>query len=61
MKVEKGPKYEEITEALKKTDGYCPCEMERTADTKCMCLKFRDAIEKGESCVCHCGRYKVSK
>jgi ferredoxin-thioredoxin reductase catalytic subunit len=30
----------EITEALKKNDGYCPCRLQKTDDTKCMCKEF---------------------
>jgi hypothetical protein len=61
MEIKKGPKYDEITEALKETDGFCPCKMERTADTKCICKEFREQINKGEPCVCHCQRYKIEK
>lgn len=38
-------------------DGYCPCAIERTEDTLCMCKEFREQ-EEG---VCHCGRYKKVK
>ena len=44
----------EIKEAIKKNGGYCPCQLEMTEDTKCMCKSFRDQTE-GE---CHCGLYK---
>lgn len=43
----------EILAALKKNGGYCPCRLEKTADTKCMCKEFREQ-ESGE---CHCGLY----
>ena len=43
----------EIREALRKNDGYCPCRLEHTPDTKCMCKDFREQ-KKGE---CHCGLY----
>ena len=26
-----------VQEGLKRTGGYCPCRLERTPDTKCMC------------------------
>lgn len=39
---------------LKENDGYCPCRLEKTPDTKCMCKEFRDAPWPGE---CHCGLY----
>lgn len=43
----------EIRRALNENDGYCPCRIEKTADTKCMCKEFREQ-ENGE---CHCGLY----
>ena len=46
-----------IKEGLEKKGGYCPCRLEMTEDTKCMCKEFRDQIEKGESGMCHCGLY----
>ena len=45
---------EEIRKRLKENEGYCPCRISKTADTKCMCKEFRDAPE-GE---CHCGLYQ---
>ena len=39
---------------LKENDGYCPCQLEKTPDTKCMCKEFREQDFEGE---CHCGRY----
>ena len=55
IKVEKMPNSEEIMEAVKANDGYCPCRREKTPDTKCMCKEFRESEESG---VCHCGLYK---
>lgn len=42
-----------IKERLENNDGYCPCRIEKTPDTKCMCKEFREQ-ESGE---CHCGLY----
>ena len=42
---------------LAENNGYCPCKIERTADTKCMCKEFREKITQNESCTCHCGLY----
>lgn len=42
-----------IRKALKDNDGYCPCRVQKTEDTKCMCKEFREQIS-GE---CHCGLY----
>lgn len=36
---------------IRENDGYCPCRVERTADTKCPCKPLR---ESGE---CICGLY----
>lgn len=38
-------------------DGFCPCAIEKTDDTKCMCREFREL----ESGICHCGRYEKRK
>lgn len=35
-------------------DGYCPCAIQKTPDTKCMCKEFREQESEGP---CHCGRY----
>ena len=34
-----------IKEGLKRTDGYCPCRLEKNEDTKCMCKEFREQIK----------------
>lgn len=47
--------YDEITQAVKDNDGYCPCLTVRNANTKCMCKTFREQTTEG---FCHCGRYK---
>lgn len=44
---------QEVLQALKDNDGYCPCRLEKTADTKCMCKEFREQA----SGYCHCGLY----
>lgn len=44
---------QEIREKLKANAGFCPCRIEKTPDTKCMCKEFREQ-ESGE---CHCGLY----
>lgn len=50
----------EIREKLKENGGYCPCRLEHTQDTKCMCKEFRDQIERRENGECHCGLYYVT-
>lgn len=42
-----------IRERLKANEGYCPCRISKTPDTKCMCKEFREQ-EEG---TCHCGMY----
>lgn len=48
---------EEIREKIKENGGYCPCRLEQTEDTRCMCKEFRDQIERRENGECHCGLY----
>ena len=58
LKIIKNPDkkvYEQVTKAVEQNDGYCPCELLRTADTKCICTNFKQQQTEGE---CHCGRYK---
>ena len=50
-------KVNKIKEALKITNGYCPCEVIQTEDTKCMCKDFRDFYTSGKTGPCHCGRF----
>lgn len=49
----------EIKKKLKENNGYCPCRISKTPDTKCMCKEFRDMIKSGESGMCHCGLYVI--
>ena len=37
-----------VREGLKRKGGYCPCRLETTEDTKCMCKEFRDQIADPE-------------
>lgn len=53
----------EIDKQLALNGGYCPCRVDHTDDTICMCKEFRDQIKDdtwfGE---CHCGKYiKIRK
>ena len=51
-----------VREGLKAKGGYCPCRMERTPDTKCMCKEFRDQIKDLEfEGLCHCMLYYKEK
>lgn len=51
-----------IKEGLKQKGGYCPCRMERTEDTKCICREFREQMEDPNfEGYCHCLLYYKSK
>lgn len=51
-----------IREGLKAKGGYCPCRLEKTADTKCMCKEFRDQIADPDfEGYCHCMLYYKHK
>ena len=44
-----------IRENVMANNGYCPCAIFQTPDTKCMCKDFREQNEPG---LCHCGRFE---
>ena len=47
-----------IKEGLKRTGGYCPCRLERTDDTKCVCTEFKNQINDPLfTGYCHCMLY----
>ena len=46
--------HQELKEAIKDNDGYCPCRVSKNEDTKCMCKEFKEQRYG----VCHCGLYK---
>ena len=53
---------EKIRQALKDNNGYCPCRLEKTEDTKCMCKEFREQIADPEfEGYCHCMLYYKEK
>lgn len=57
LKIIKNPDaaiYEEMTEAVKKNGGYCPCMFTKDEDTRCPCRDFREQTTEG---ACHCGRF----
>lgn len=50
-----------IQQGLKRTGGYCPCKIEKNADTKCMCKEFREQIKDPNfEGYCHCLLYYKS-
>ena len=45
----------QIKEGLKRKGGYCPCRLQKTEDTKCICKEFRQQIADPEfEGYCHC-------
>lgn len=46
-------------EAVRQNDGYCPCKLVRSADTKCMCRQFREQVARQEPGQCECGLYEL--
>lgn len=48
-----------VQEKVNQNDGYCPCALEKTKDTYCMCKEFRDQLARNELGPCHCGLYVI--
>ena len=47
-----------IREGLVKKEGHCPCRLEMTDDTLCMCKEFREQLNDPEyEGYCHCRLY----
>lgn len=56
MRITVNPDKEYVKEVRAKiaaNGGYCPCSLEKTDDTRCMCKQFIEQPD-GE---CHCGLY----
>ena len=50
-----------VRDGLRHTGGYCPCRMERTEATRCMCQEFREQIDDPNfEGYCHCLLYYKS-
>ena len=57
MKITQNPNKEEVNYIkgkIKENDGYCPCQLEKNENTKCICQNFLNQKEDGW---CHCGLY----
>jgi len=51
-----------IREALRENEGYCPCQLMKTDDTKCICKEFKEHIDDPTyEGYCHCGLYYTMK
>ena len=47
-----------VKEGLEWTGGYCPCRLERTEETKCICKEFKEQIaDENFEGFCHCMLY----
>ena len=51
-----------IREGLKQKGGYCPCKLEVSPATQCICQEFKDQIaDPGYEGYCHCMLYYKAK
>ena len=51
-----------VREGLKRPGGYCPCRLQRTEDTKCICKEFREQLADPDfEGYCHCMLYYKPK
>lgn len=47
-----------IKEGLKMKGGYCPCRMEKSEDTRCICREFKEQMADPDfEGYCHCMLY----
>ena len=52
----------QIREGLKRKGGHCPCKLEVSPATKCICQEFREQIADPDyEGYCHCMLYYKSK
>lgn len=42
----------QVREALKTNGGYCPCQIGKSEDTKCICKHFKQEVKVGDFCIC---------
>ena len=53
---------ENIREGLKMKNGHCPCKLEISDDTLCMCAEFKEQIADPDyEGYCHCRLYYKEK
>ena len=55
------PLVAEVNRQLQETRGYCPCALEWTDDTRCICKAFKESFVNEEETECACGKYKIIK
>ena len=52
----------QIREGLRQKNGHCPCKLEVTPATKCICQEFKDQIADPDyEGYCHCMLYYKTK
>ena len=53
---------EKIREGLKMKNGHCPCKLEISDDTLCMCAEFKEQMADPDyEGYCHCRLYYKEK
>ena len=53
---------EKIRAGLAKENGHCPCRLDMTEDTMCMCKEFREQVANPNfEGYCHCKLYYKEK
>ena len=53
---------ETVREGLRRTGGYCPCRLERSPETRCICAEFRAQMaDPNFEGFCHCMLYYKSR
>lgn len=51
-----------VKDGLKRTGGYCPCKIDRSEATRCMCEEFKAQIADPDfEGFCHCLLYYKAK
>ena len=51
-----------VKQGLKDKDGYCPCRLKKSEDTKCICREFREQMADPDfEGYCHCMLYYKHK
>ena len=67
MKIKTNPAWtddevQEFRASVKANEGYCPCRLTKTPETKCMCKEFREQIaDPNFEGYCHCKLYYKEK
>ena len=53
---------ERLQEVMKNNGGYCPCRIQRTEESKCICDEFKKQIaDENFTGFCHCQLYFKEK